>query len=195
MGGAPMPTDIQNAATPPAQQLSAEAFGLIETKEDSVSLQRWSAILGRALERTIERQQRVTLEKMGGVKARKSLSNGSLAIDTIFNTEIWNRQFDEDIRPVLQTIISDGVDYSEKTLDQQDVVAQLNAQMQRFKDINDSTYGALNSAYVSSLGVKDEEQRNIVFRSSCVAIFSNLLAKSVSEISATEARRAWMFAN
>lgn len=195
MGGAPMPTDIQNAATPPAQQLSAEAFGLIETKEDSVSLQRWSAILGRALERTIERQQRVTLEKMGGVKARKSLSNGSLAIDTIFNTEIWNRQFDEDIRPVLQTIISDGFDYSEKTLDQQDVVAQLNAQMQRFKDINDSTYGALNSAYVSSLGVKDEEQRNIVFRSSCVAIFSNLLAKSVSEISATEARRAWMFAN
>jgi hypothetical protein len=91
--------------------------------------------------------------------------------------------------------MSDGVDYSEKTLDQQDVVAQLNAQMQRFKDINDSTYGALNSAYVSSLGVKDEEQRNIVFRSSCVAIFSNLLAKSVSEISATEARRAWMFAN
>jgi len=197
MAGAPAPQDtgVQNTALPPGQQLSAEAFGLIETKEDSVSLQRWSAILNRALERTIERQQRVTLEKINGVKAKKSLSNGSLAIDMVFNTEIWDRQFEEDLRPVLSTIISDSSEYSEKSLDQSDVVAQLNAQMQRFKEINETTYNALNSAYVSSLNVKDEEQRSIIFKSSCVAIFSNILAKSVNEISSNEARRAWMFAN
>ena len=197
MAGAPAPQDagVQNTALPPGQQLSAEAFGLIETKEDSVSLQRWSAILNRALERTIERQQRVTLEKINGVKAKKSLSNGSLAIDMVFNTEIWDRQFEEDLRPVLSTIISDSSEYSEKSLDQSDVVAQLNAQMQRFKEINETTYNSLNSAYVSSLNVKDEEQRSIIFKSSCVAIFSNILAKSVNEISSNEARRAWMFAN
>ena len=192
---APADAGMQNAAVAPAQQLSAEAFGYIETKEDSVSLQRWSAILNRALERTVERQQRVTLEKMGGVKAKKALSGGSLAIDTIFNTEIWNRQFEEDIRPVLSTIISDSMEISEKSLEQSDVVAQLNAQMERFKDINDLTYTALNSAYVSSLNIKDADQRNIMFRSSCVAIFSNLLAKTVGDVSANEARRAWMFAN
>lgn len=186
---------MQNTALPPGQQLSAEAFGPMETKEDSVSLQRWSSILNRALERTIERQQRVTLEKMNGVKAKKALSSGSLAIDMIFNTDIWDRQFEEDIRPVLSTIISDSSEYSEKSLDQSDVVAQLNAQMQRFKDINESTYKALNSAYVTSLNVKDDEQRSIVFRASCVAIFSNILAKSVGEISSNEARRAWTFAN
>lgn len=197
MAGAPAPQDagVQNTALPPGQQLSAEAFGLIETKEDSVSLQRWSAILNRALERTIERQQRVTLEKINGVKAKKSLNSGSLAIDMVFNVDVWDRQFEEDLRPVLSTIISDSSEYSEKSLDQSDVVAQLNAQMQRFKEINETTYNALNSAYVSSLNVKDEEQRSIIFKSSCVAIFSNILAKSVNEISSNEARRAWMFAN
>lgn len=186
---------MENTALPPGQQLSAEAFGLIETKEDNVSLQRWSAILNRALERTIERQQRVTLEKTNGAKAKKALQNGSLAIDMIFNTEVWDRQFEEDIRPVLSTIISDSSEYSEKTLDQSDVVAQLGAQMQRFREVNESTYNALNSAYVTSLNVKDAEQRSIIFKSSCVAIFSNILAKSVNEISSNEARRAWMFAN
>ena len=103
------PTDggIQSTALPPGQQLSAEAFGPLETKEDSLSLQRWTEILNRALERTIERQQRVTIEKVNGVKARKALGNGSLAIDMVFNTDIWDRQFEEDIRPVLSTIISD----------------------------------------------------------------------------------------
>ena len=197
MAAAPAPQDagMQNTSLPPGQQLSAEAFGLIETKEDSVSLQRWSAILNRALERTIERQQRVTLEKINGVKAKKSLNSGSLAIDMVFNVDVWDRQFEEDLRPVLSTIISDSSEYSEKSLDQSDVVAQLNAQMQRFKEINETTYNALNSAYVSSLNVKDEEQRSIIFKSSCVAIFSNILAKTVNEISSNEARRAWMFAN
>lgn len=195
--GAPAAPDaaMQNTTLPPGQQLSAEAFGPMETKEDSVSLQRWSSILNRALERTIERQQRVTLEKMNGVKAKKALHSGSLAIDMIFNTEIWDRQFEEDIRPVLSTIISDSSEYSEKSLNQEDVVAQLNAQMQRFKDINESTYKALNSAYVTSLNVKDVEQRSMIFRASCVTIFSNILAKSVSEISNNEARRAWTFSS
>jgi HK97 family phage portal protein len=191
------PTDggIQSTALPPGQQLSAEAFGPLETKEDSLSLQRWTAILNRALERTIERQQRVTIEKVNGVKARKALVNGSLAIDMIFNTDIWDRQFEEDIRPVLSTIISDSSEYSEKSLDQSDVVAQLNAQIQRLKEVNQSTYRSLHSAYVTSLNVKEEEQRSAVFRSSCVSIFSNILAKSVNEISNNEARRAWAFAN
>lgn len=194
-GAPPMDAGMESGALPPGQQLSAEAFGFIETKEDSVSLQRWAAILNRALERTIERQQRVTLEKVHGVKAKKSLQNGTLTIDTIFNTDIWDRQFDEDLKPVLSTIITDSSDYLEKTLDQSDVVAQLEAQMQRFKQINENTYNSLTSAYVASLSVKTEEERSIVFRANCVSIFSNILAKSVAEISNTEARRAWVFAN
>lgn len=192
----PMPADdmpMENAAIQPGQQASLHN-SQIETKEDSISLQRWTAILNRAFERTIERQQRVTLEKIKGKNAAKALSAGQLNIDTIFNTEVWDRQFDEDIRPVLQTIIQDSVEISEKSLNGSDVVAHLNAQIQRFQEINFETFNLLNSAYVSSLSFKDENHRGTAFRSSCVAVFSNILAKTVNDVSATEARRAWNFA-
>jgi len=191
MAAADMP--MENAAIQPGQQASLHN-SQIETKEDSISLQRWTAILNRAFERTIERQQRVTLEKIKGKNAAKALSAGQLNIDTIFNTEVWDRQFDEDIRPVLQTIIQDSVEISEKSLNGSDVVAHLNAQIQRFQEINFETFNLLNSAYVSSLSFKDENHRGTAFRSSCVAVFSNILAKTVNDVSATEARRAWNFA-
>ena len=196
MPAPPMPpADMQNAAMGPQQQLSAEMFGLIETKEDSVSLQRWSAILNRAFERVIERQQRVTMEKIGGVRAKRAISGGSLSIDSIFNSDIWDKQMDEDIRPVLSSILHDGMTISEKSLNKLDVISYLNLQIDRFKQINQSTYSSLNSAYAASLNVKGEDDRHLHLRASCVAIFSNILAKSVGDIADTEARRAWEFVN
>lgn len=192
---APPAAPMENTAVQPAQQASAEPFGFMETKEDSISLQRWTSILNRAFERVVERQQRVTLEKIGGARSKKSIANGSFSVDSVFNTDIWDRQIDEDIRPVLSTIINDGVEVSEKSLDPSDIIAHLSAQIDRFKEINSSIYSALNSAYVSSLSVKDEDNRNLQFRASCVGIFSNILAKTVSEISIAEARRAWSYAN
>lgn len=191
----PPPQGMQNAAVQPAQQASVDSFEIIETKEDSVSLQRWTSILNRAFERVVERQQRVTLEKIGGARAKKAISGGSFIVESAFNSETWDRQVDEDIRPVLSTIISDGLDVSTKSLDPSDALAHLDAQIERFKQVNASTFAALEFAYGSSLSIKDEEQRNAHFRSSCVGIFSNILAKTVSEISLAEARRAWTFAN
>jgi HK97 family phage portal protein len=195
--GAPMgPEAMATTAEPTApEQLSAEAFGFIETKEDGVSLQRWTEILNRAFERVIERQQRVTLEKVNGARSRKALASGNLSIDTIFNVDIWDKQMDEDIRPVLSAIINDSAGVSKKSLDGQDVVAQLNSQLDRFKEHNQSTFQALNSAYISSLPVPDETNRSTVFKAHCVAIFSNLLARTVADAAATEARRSWRFAN
>lgn len=190
------PVQTETTAEPvPAGQLSADAFGLIETKEDNVSLQRWTEILNRAFERIIERQQRVTLEKMNGVRAKKALASGGLSIETIFNVEIWDKQIEEDIRPVLSAIVNDGVAISSKSLDASDVVAQLNSQLDRFKQVNQRIYESLNSSYISSLPVHDENNRSTVFRASCVATFSNILAKTISEIATVEARRAWRFAN
>lgn len=184
---------METSAVQPGQVMSAEPFGAIEVKDDNISLQRWTIILNRALERIIERQQRVTLEKINGKQAKKSLANGNLAVDTIFNVDVWNKQFDEDVRPVLATLVSDSLEYSQKSLDKTDVLVQLDAQMYRFKDINESTYSSLHKAYVSSLNVKDEENRIVVFKSNCVAIFSNLLAKVISDFCSAESRRAWTF--
>jgi len=189
----PPPGDagIQNAAIAPQQQASIDPFDFIETKEDNISLQRWTAILNRAFERVVERQQRVTLEKLGGIKSKRAIANGGFAVDSVFNSEIWDRQIEEDIRPVLSTIIYDGLDFSEKSLNKTEIIAHLDAQIEKFKQINSLAYSALNSAYVASLSTKDADVRNLDFRASCVTVFSNILGKTVGEISAREARAAW----
>ena len=188
----------QTTAAPiPEGQLSANAFGEIETKGENLALQRWTEILNRSLERTIERQQRVVMEKASGVKAKKSLIAGNLDIETIFVTEIWNKQMDEDIRPILATIIQEAgkTKISKKTLKQVDVNAQLDAQMSRIKQANNNTYSLINQAYLDSLPVIDADNRSIVFRAECVTAFSGLLGSEIYEIAEQEARRAWQFAS
>jgi len=188
----------QTAAAPiPEGQLSANAFGEIETKGENLALQRWTEILNRSLERTIERQQRVVMEKASGVKAKKSLIAGNLDIETIFVTEIWNKQMDEDIRPILATIIQEAgkTKISKKTLKEVDISAQLDAQMSRIKQANNNTYSLINQAYLDSLPVIDADNRNIVFRAECVTAFSGLLGNEIYEIAEQEARRAWQFAS
>lgn len=193
----PLPADagVQNTALAPQQQASIEPVGFIETKEDNVSLQRWTAILNRAFERLVERQQRVTLEKLSGTKSKRAIAGNGFVVESIFNSDIWDKQFDEDIRPVLSTIIYDGLEFSEKSLNKIDIVAQLDAQIERFKQVNDMLYQGLNSAYISSLHTKDADKRNIDFRARCVAMFSSVLAKTVNEVSIEQARIAWSFAN
>lgn len=186
-----------SAAPVPEGQLSANSFGEIETKSENLTLQRWTEILNRSLERTIERQQRVVMEKASGTKARKSLSTGSLDVGTIFVTEIWNKQMDEDIRPILATIIQEAnkLGISKKTLNKVDIDVQLDAQMSRIKEVNNNTYALINEAYLGSLPVIDIDNRNIVFRAECVTAFSGLLGNDIYEIAEQEARRAWQFAN
>jgi len=188
----------QTAAAPvPEGQLSANAFGGIETKNENLALQRWTEILNRSLERTIERQQRVVMEKASGIKAKKSLVLGNLDVGTIFITDIWDKQMDEDIRPILSTIIQEAgkTKISSKSLKQIDVDAQLDAQMLRIKEVNQNTYSLINMAYLGSLPVIDAENRNIVFRAECVTAFSGLLGNDIYEIAEQEARRAWQFAS
>ena len=188
----------QNTVAPaPEGQLSANSFGEIETKSENLALQRWTEILNRSLERTIERQQRVVMEKATGVKAKKSISTGNLDVSTIFVTEIWNKQMDEDIKPILSTIIqeSNKTSLSNKSLQKEDVEAYLDSQMNRIKQINDETYSMLNKAYLDCLPVIDGENRNIVFRADCVSTFSNLLGSEIYELAEQEARRAWQFGN
>ena len=137
------------------------------------------------------------MEKASGVKAKKSLIAGNLDIETIFVTEIWNKQMDEDIRPILATIIQEAgkTKISKKTLKQVDVNAQLDAQMSRIKQANNNTYSLINQAYLDSLPVIDADNRSIVFRAECVTAFSGLLGSEIYEIAEQEARRAWQFAS
>ena len=102
-GGAPP----EQVATAP-QQASAPSGEMQTKSEEDNTLNRWTEILDRSLERIFERQQRVVLEKAAGVKARKQIVSGLLDTENVFQTDVWSKQIEEDIKPVLNAIIVDS---------------------------------------------------------------------------------------
>ena len=181
-------------------QLSAEPFD-IETKDEDlgVDYERWTGILDRSFERLFERQQRVILEKAAGRKARTLLTEGTLAIKNIMTTDTWDRQMDEDIRPVLNSIIKDSQekqahasgDYEPPS--GEDIQVQLNAQMDRIKSINLDTEQVINQKITTCLALQDEDRRQAAVKGELVSVFASLLAKVPAVLAEDEARRAWTF--
>jgi hypothetical protein len=182
------------------QQASAPKGG-IQTKsaddKEEITLTRWTEILDRSLERIFERQQRVVLEKAAGVKARKQLITGFLDTESIFQSDTWSKQIEEDIKPVLNAIIADSQTiFAEKSLiktpiTSADVVTQVNSQIARIKSINDETSEQITNAILGTLNISDGDDRSTALRTSLVGIFTNLIAKKRNEIAETEARIAW----
>lgn len=194
----------EQAAIPTAPTQASANYSAISTKSNKdwelrveTTFNRWTEILDRSLERIFERQQRVVLEKASGVKARKQLAIGALDIESIFSSDIWAKQMDEDIRPVLNAIINDAQStYSEKSLiksslEKEDIIAHINSQMLRIKSINEETAQEINNAIFATLGVVGEEDKATTLRTSLVGTFTNLLAKKKSQIAEDETRRAW----
>ena len=180
------------------------SFDEIQTKSDEewsnkvkVTFNRWTEILDRSLERVFERQQRVVLEKATGAKSRKHLDSGALDVESIFSIDTWDKQMDEDIRPVLSAIVNDAQQtYAEKSLirapmKKEDVIAHLDAQMSRIKSVNEETSSEISNAIFATLSVRDPEERATALRSAIVTTFTNLLAKKRSQIAEDETRRAW----
>jgi HK97 family phage portal protein len=188
------------AATAP-QQLSEEVGGM-EFKTDSMDsdLNRWSGILDRSVERLFERQQRVVLEKAAGAKARKALSKGSLVVDLLMPQDVWDKQMDEDIRPVLNAIVKDATEsYLGKSAENhpplaEDVVTHINSQMDRIKAINLDSRESISKEISYSLRIEEDDARLAAFKSALVSHFTYLLAKVRPQLASDESRRAWNLA-
>lgn len=199
--GMPTQAGMPMAAGPEAAMGQMSDPQPLAYKEDGserdVAIGRWEEILDRSLERVIERQQRVVLEKVGGRKSREFLNSGSLDSETILNMDVWSKQMDEDIRPVLSAIVKDSKSsYSEKSANYAgpaagDIHAHLDAQMSRIKSLNEDTRSLLDMAIYNSYGIKSEEERLSALKTSIVGIYTDLLVKVRPEIAAAEARRAW----
>jgi hypothetical protein len=160
---------------------------------------RWSQILDRSLERVFERQQRVVVEKVNGQKSRKALSQGTLTSDDVFSIATWDKQMDEDIRPVLSAIVKDSQElYSTKGLNytppsNEEILISIDAQMMRIKARNIATRDMINNAIFNSLSVRDEEDRASFMRSAVNGIFTEILAKYRPERAISETKVAWDF--
>ena len=198
---APVSPENTAAPIPPGAASAGQEIMYKQEDKDDQDILRWGEILNRSIERVIERQQRVVLEKVSGARAKKALFAGTLDIDSILNAETWDKQIFEDIKPVVTSIIQDA--WSQKHGNDQikslgfksniDVMAQINSQVKRISEINTATKDFLSSAMFTSLNIAGEEERFAAFREQVVSYFANLMAKQRFEIAENESRRAWLY--
>jgi hypothetical protein len=196
-GAEPVPMGATSAESPEIETKSLNTEDMSQKQE----IERWEEILVRSMERVLERQQRVVLEKSSGAKAKKALFAGTLDIPSVLHSETWDRQFDEDIRPVVTAIVKESFKAS-SSMDKKsaknfsmesDIIAQVESQMSRIKSLNHDLTEEITSLMLSSLNVADEDQRAGAFRSNIVSLYTNVLAKRIPEIAEEEARRAWVY--
>lgn len=207
MAGALAQTAMPEPQVAPANTQSpipagaASAENPMMFKDDKQDISRWEEILNRSMERVLERQQRVILEKVSGIKAKKALFAGTLDIDSIMQVDVWDRQMEEDIKPVISSIIQEswsiksGVPMTKTASIKSniDFMEQVNAHMSRISRLNSETKDFLSRAMFTALNIPGEEERASAFRSEVVSYFTNLLAKTRFDIAEAEARRAWNF--
>ena len=196
-GAEPMPMGATSAESSELETKSLD----VEIDSQKLEMERWEEILVRSMERVLERQQRVVLEKSSGAKAKKALFAGTLDIPSVLAAETWDRQFDEDIKPVVTAIVKESLKASlpmgkksaKNSNTEADIIAQVDSQMSRIKSLNEDLTDEITSLMLSSMNVADEDQRAGAFRSNIVSLYTNVLAKRIPEIAEEEARRAWMY--
>ena len=161
--------------------------------------ERWTEILDRALERYFERQQRVILEKALGAKSRKLIAQGELKTDDIFDSDVWNRQLIEDVRPIYLSIVNDAAEQaftkSEEPQDLDDAELQeyIDTQVKRTQEVNRTTKEEIAAALVVSMALSSESDndKSALFKAALGAIFANLLGKRRRVIAEHESQTAF----
>lgn len=192
----------------PEGQLSYSDDG-IETKSENQAItewdlkaektsDRWAEILDRTLERFFERQQRVIIEKALGAKSRKAIREGTLEVEAIFDSDAWDRQIEEDFRPIFSAIAMEAAESvgleakMDSEPDADELKKYLDAQVARTQKVNQTTKDEVAAALLvaMALGDEDDESRNSLLRAALAAIFANLIGKRRRVIAEHESQTA-----
>ena len=158
---------------------------------------RWVEILDRNIERLFERQQRVVLEKATGAKSKKLIAAGTLDVDSIFDADVWDKQLEEDISPVVAGITADAARLiTEQTgmpvdTNDEEVKEVTEAQIERMKKVNQTTKGEIASAILIAMALADDEDRVGMLKAALMAIFMNLISQRRRMIAEHEGQAAY----
>ena len=195
---APLDEAVQQTTEPgpiieAALRVAKMQFKAENDATNAQSVDRWTELMDMTLDRLFERQKRVITEKASGPKATKAPSAAS-----IFNMEVWNKQLDEDIRPIIRTIMTEA---SSDTLTQanaessvaldESIEQSVEDQMARLQKVNETTFEEIGLAVTASLAASSEEERSLLLRAAIVAIFVKLLSKRKRAIAESETYAAW----
>jgi hypothetical protein len=213
---APAAPQTETPAEPTPAQEAALATGPMRTKsletkyepdewdvKSEQSVDRWTEIMDRSLERLFERQTRVVLEKASGAKARRALVSGELKIDQIFDESVWNKQMTEDMRPVISAILIDAAELAVETngkadpqqaqqsLDQEEVQQYLDSQMTRMQKVNETTKEEILAAILVVMLISGDEDKSGILRTALGAIFASLVGQRRRRIAENETQSAY----
>lgn len=207
--GAPPPTPEAVAAAQEAGfpvQTASFPSTTLEVKSDEMpdeweikaetTSRRWESILDRTLERFFERQQRVVSEKARGAKAQRFVAEGKLSIETLFDESAWDKQLEEDIRPVIAAIVRDAAEMvEEKTSTKVDASGSeyekiIDAQTKRIREINKTTREEIAAAVFTAQQLEDGEDRHGLLMATITAVFVKALSKRRERIAENEAQSA-----
>jgi hypothetical protein len=168
----------------------------IETKADT-DTDRWTEIIDRALERLFERQQRVVMEKAFGKRGIKALASGALTVDMVFDAEIWNKQLEDDLEPIISAIYVDAKEYvasrtsEQVALEPQEVEKLAQQQVERMQQANTSTAEEIAAAIAVAMMEENQEERSTLLRLALIAIFLKLISKRKRDIAEHEAQASY----
>jgi len=114
----------------------------------------WENVMENVLERYFERMERVVTEKANGKKAMKALDNRELKLSNIWDKSVWDRQLEDDMRPVIRGIIEDGMDMparkQETTTDDEEIEKTIDRQVENAKTVNERIEEELKEAVISA---------------------------------------------
>lgn len=167
-----------------------------ETKAEQDS-DRWVEIMDRNLERFFDRQQRVVTEKAGGAKSRKNLDAGKLEAESIFDIDVWNKQLEEDIRPMIKSIIDDSSRLASQKagmpveIDEDELNEYIDSQVRRAQMVNETTKEEILAAILIAQSLQEDEDRSGMLKAALAAIFLNLASKRKRLIAEHEAQAAY----
>lgn len=202
-----VPPEAQ-VAPPPSGQLSAEGsfislkgadtpFVRTDTKADE-SADRWADMLDAKLDNLFERQQRVILEKALGPKARKLMIGGTLDVGSVFDKKVWDKQINDDMRPLIAGIVNDAVaegrqqyPQASESVSQEELQEYLDSQIARMQQVNETTREEIASALLVAMSIRDQDERNALLKAALIAIFAYLLNKRKRQIAEHEAQSAY----
>lgn len=171
-GAAEVPMATAEAA--PVGQVPVEA----KAADTERAIERWAEILGRSLERVIERQQRVVMEKSTGIKSKKALSAGTLDTKSVFNRDVWRKQLDDDVRPVLVAIAQDAAETSGLPRpDKAEMIQAAEASLLQLQDLNEQIEKDISTAIKSALSIPGDDARMSAFKETLIEGYAQLDAK------------------
>lgn len=113
------------------------------------------------------------------------MKDGTLEVDQIFDTEAWNRQLRDDLRPLLKAAFDESIEMiseeagMDATPDEEKAEEYLDEQVKRAQKANESTREEVAAALLTAMALREEDDdaRSSLLKAALVAIFANLIGK------------------